>query len=159
MKEIPLTQGKVTLVDDEDFEYLNQWKWYYDNCGYARRSIHVPDQGAILMHRAIVQTPDDMETDHINGNKLDNQRTNLRICTMPQNRRNRRAYANNTSGFKGVVWNMSAKKWEAYIRMNIKRIYLGLFADPAEAARAYDKAATQYYGEFANLNFPEGATA
>ena len=114
MREILLTKGKVALVDDDIFEKLNQYKWQYHGKGYAIRSVteHGKNRG-ILMHREILKTPEGMETDHRNGNKLDNQRCNLRVCTAVQNRRNRAATKSNTSGYKCVYWDKRRKNWQA----------------------------------------------
>jgi hypothetical protein len=161
MKEISLTKGKLALVDDEDFEYLNQWKWYCSPFGYALRSQSRRLPGpriAIKMHRVVCNTPEDMETDHINGNKLDNRRSNLRACTRSENQHNRNKLVGNTSGFKGVTWHIKSKKWASYIVVNNHQIYLGLFQDIIDAANAYDSSAKKYFGEFARLNFPERVT-
>ena len=100
MKKIKLTQGKVALVDDGDFEWLSQWKWTYKNGGYAYRSIG--SKGHIFLHRAIMKSPKNLEIDHINGNGLDNRRSNLRFATHKQNIRNQQKQKNRTSKYKGV---------------------------------------------------------
>jgi hypothetical protein len=152
-KIIPLTQGKQTIVDDEDFDWLNQWKWYYNDRGYAVR--HMPSNHKMLlyMHRVIMNTPPDMDTDHINGNGLDNRRANLRVCTTSQNLINHPKQIDNTSGYKGVYKNHH--HWQSIIMKDGKSIYLGTFKTKEISARAYDEAAKKYFGEFACLNFPE----
>jgi hypothetical protein len=156
MKEIPLTRGQFALVDDEDFEYLNQWKWITTDNGYARRTEYKNGtQKPVNMHVLIASPSLGMLVDHINGNKLDNRRENLRICTNTENRRNISKYKNNTSGYKGVTWHKQHRKWYAQIVPLRKNIFLGLFSDAKEAARAYDAAAKKYFGQFARLNFPK----
>ncbi len=160
MKEIQLTQGKVALVDDEDYEYLNQYKWYANknaNTFYAVRnlSINKKNDSKIFMHRFITNNMNPkMHTDHFNGNGLDNRKINLRICTNSQNAMNQTKQINNTSGYKGVTYfkNTSNKKWMAAITVNKKRFYLGVYIDIKDAARAYNEAAIKLYGEFAKLN-------
>ena len=98
---------------------------------------------------ANLEFPEGMEVDHINGNSLDNRKSNLRICTHKENVRNQKLSAANTSGYRGVSWNKASKKWEAYIKVNQKRIYLGKFVDILDAARAYAKKAKECFGEFA----------
>lgn len=156
MKYIPLSQGKFAIVDDEDFELVSQYKWYYHQ-GYAvTHGGQHPNQFTLSMHRLILNKGFGNRdyTDHINGNKLDNRRANLRICTNAQNCRNRTINTNNTSGYKGVSWNKANKKWTAYIKLNWKLVFLGNFVNKEDAAIAYDKAAQELYGEFARLNFP-----
>ena len=156
MKEIPLTQGKTVLVDDEDFEYLNQWKWFYcksRKTGYAKRaSGKRPNKRQISMHRMIMQPNPGMEVDHIDHNGLNNQRCNLRNCTPTDNKRNGFKHRNNTSGYIGVTWEMRRQKWSANIQANNKNIFLGRFDMAKDAACAYDAAAQKYYGDFAYTN-------
>jgi hypothetical protein len=151
---IPLTQGKQTIVDDKDFELLSKFKWCY-SVGYAAR--RDSRKSFILMHRVIIKTPNGMLTDHINGNGLDNRRSNLRICTKSQNMMNATGKrTNNTSGFIGVSWNVNAHKWAAQLMVNGKHIHFGYFDNPIDAARAHDEGALRYHGNFAKLNFEKG---
>ena len=156
MKTIELTQGKVALVDDEDYEHLNQWKWYAHSSGntfYAIRNITVGKgkQATLYMHRVIMNTPDGMETDHINGDGLDNRKSNLRVCTVSQNCANRRARG--TSKYLGVSWHSGNRYWQVRIRKDGFEHYLGNFVSEEDAARAYDAKAKELHGEFAKLNF------
>lgn len=106
------------------------------------------------MHRFILDLKkEDPDVDHKDGNGLNNQRSNLRTATRAQNARNRRIRTDNTSGFKGVTWRKDLGKWNAFIEIKTKRIHLGYFTDPMEAACAYDMAAVKYFGEFAHCNF------
>ena len=152
MKHIKLTQGKRTIVDDGDFDWLNQYRWCFSQ-GYACRGIYdakTQKTHIIQMQRFIMNTPKGMETDHKNRNTLDNRRENLRLCNKIQNQGNRTATA--ISGYKGVYWHQKMKKWEASFCKNYKKIYIGLFEKKEDAAKAYNKAALEYYGEFARLN-------
>lgn len=158
-KEIPLTQGKVALVDAEDYDWLNQWKWYAskqkNGSFYAMRRIKENGKRfPVLMHRIIIKTPKNMETDHINRNGLDNRKYNLRICTNSQNQMNRGKPKNNKSGYKGVYWNKKDKRWRAEIMVNQHLNFLGNFSMKEDAALAYNKAAIKHYGEFAYQNKP-----
>jgi hypothetical protein len=157
MKSITLTKGKVAWVDDEDYEWLNQWKWHANVHGltwYAVRGVGPSSsQLNIKMHRLIMNAPEDMEVDHINGNGWDNRRENLRLCTNLQNQWNRPKQRNNTTGYKGVK--RSRGKFRATIQFRKKDIHLGHFSTAEQAARAYDKKARELFGEFARLNFPD----
>ena len=151
-KEIILTQGKVAIVDDDDFEWLSKFKWHFKRYA-ARTNRENGKQINILMHREILNPPENYEIDHINGDKLDNRKTNLRICSHSQNEQNCPVRKNNRSGFKGVTWHKKAKKWGARICINGKKRRFGLHNSPEEAANAYDKAARKYFGEFARTNY------
>ena len=157
MKEIQLTKGKVALVDDDMYDYLNQFKWCANNMQgrfYACRGYVLNKKKiCIYMHRLITNNNNPkMHTDHINNNSLDNRIKNLRICTNSQNQMNTKGKINNTSGFKGVFSNKANKKWRAMIKINYKLKHLGYYIDPKDAARAYNEAAVKYHGEFANIN-------
>lgn len=152
-KQIPLTQGKFTTVSDEDFDFLMQNKWFF-NCEYAVRKgsrVGGKKDSKIWMHRIVNKTPRGMETDHINGNKLDNRRENLRSVTTGQNQRNSPS-RRGTSAYKGVSWNKANKKWIASITIKRKQIHLGAFTSETEAALCYNIAAEKFHGSFARLN-------
>lgn len=149
MKKIPLTKGMFVKVDDRDYETLSQHKWLYD-AGYAKRHKRRPERGWIMMHRTLLEAPRGMFCDHINGDKLDNRRSNLRVCTNGQNMMNRGRQSNNSSGFRGVCWHRQRNKWRAYIKRNGKQIALGLFDSKEAAAQAYKEAAQKLFKEFFN---------
>jgi hypothetical protein len=158
MKEIPLTQGKVAMVDDDDFEWLNQWKWRVcwmpGSQNFIARSQLPRGTGSrsLIMHRLILNAPPGVEVDHINHDTLDNRRGNIRLCSSSQNKMNRRAHKNSKSGLKGVHFEKERQCWRAEIKAYGKRIYLGRFKDVGSAAVAYDVAALRYHGKFANPN-------
>lgn len=158
--EIPLSQGLVALIDEEDFAFVSQWKWHVDRCGkaaYARRYRRVSESSGgqvVWLSRELLNAPDDMLVDHINGDTLDNRRCNLRLASPSQNNQNRRSRAGSTSQYVGVCWDKNHQRWRAAIQVERRSIYLGLFADEADAGRAYDSAAREHFGEFAQLNFP-----
>jgi hypothetical protein len=155
MKKIELTHDKFAIVDDEDYDKLNQWDWYalVKNTSYAvavRNTWSKTEKKGILftMHRVIMNCPKDKMIDHKDGNGLNNQKSNLRICTNGQNQGNRKLNSNNKSGIKGVSWHKRDRKWQASIRVGKKRKHLGVFLDKLEAKRIYEKAAKQHFGEF-----------
>ncbi|HEY1248462.1 MAG TPA: AP2/ERF family transcription factor [Nitrososphaera sp.] len=156
MKEIPLTRGEVALVDDEDYDWLMQWKWHYTSNGYAARrdGKYGP---IILMHRQILglEPGDKTQSDHIDRDKVNNQRFNLRIASNRQNSMNTstRKILFRSSEYKGVTQYRDGR-WMARIMVNYQQIFLGYFNTEEEAARAYDEAAIRYFGEYAYLNFP-----
>jgi AP2 domain. len=161
MKRIDMNQGIKVKVDDEDYEFLNQWKWH--KCGkyavrIALKSERKSDgkQFNIFMHREIMNTPIGMDTDHINGEGFDNRKANLRIVTRSQNLMNRAILKNNKTGHKGVFLdNRNRRKykiWQATISFNKKRLELGHFYTKEDAIHAYDEAAKKFHGEFAYKN-------
>jgi len=155
MANIQLTQGKSTIVDDEDYEYLSKWKWHAvkNTAGhqwYAARG--EMGKRRIYMHHVLIKVEEGYETDHINQNGLDNRRANLRQVTHSQNCAN--WTSSHTRGFRGVAPNHRGKRWNARIGAAGRRLHLGSFDTALEAARAYDRAAIACYGLCATLNFP-----
>jgi len=168
MKQIDISTPKYpntfALVDDGDFAELSKHKWSTTKNGnafYAKRSFGKQPRKAILMHRVVMDAPKGQETDHQNGNGLDNRRINLRLCTHSQNIRNSRKQRDTISIYKGVsnhkgkVYNGKryAENWEVRIGYNKKRVHIGNFDSEIEAAKAYDKKAVELFGSFARTNF------
>lgn len=154
----PRHKGMFSMVDDADFETLNQWKWSAEKRGnrfYAIRQV-IGAEGkktTVRMHREIAQVGDGFEVDHADGNGLNNQRANLRACSTSENQQNR-ASIRGSSAYKGVLWDKSHGCWKAKIIVDGKRFMLGSFQTEEAAARRYDQAARAHFGEFARLNFP-----
>lgn len=144
MKYIELTQGQRTIVDDEDFEFLSQWKWFFHKQrvkgGYAARGRR-KDEGdgadVIFLHNVLIGEKEGFHADHKNRDKLDNRRLNLRHVTPAQNGRNTGLRDDNKSGFKGVSWSRHRKKWLAQARVNGKVISISLHFTPGAASAAY----------------------
>lgn len=154
MKEVRLSQGLVALVDDDDFDMVSAYSW----CVRKDGNTHYAVGGGVykgvdtrrLMHRLILGVSSDAMVDHKDGNGLNCQKSNLRLCTNAQNQYNQPKRRGTTSKYKGV--RLKEGKYEAQIRTNLGRKYLGRFTQEADAAEAYNKAALIYHGEFANLN-------
>jgi hypothetical protein len=160
MRIIPISRGLMTVVDDEDFEMLSQWSWSARpaNHGlptfYAKRTDHSGERDRIVyMHRVIMGAGPGEIIDHIDGDGLNNRRTNLRHATVGENRRNFVKHRKLTSRFKGVCWQRHS--WKAYITIDRRQYCLGLFKTEDAAARAYDGAAACFVPEFSRFNFPQ----
>ena len=168
MKRIALTgsysNGSFVSLDDDDFSYLKGYTWFFDSSsGYAKRSYYLSKlkkTKQVFMHREILEHNGikfikGLMTDHVNMNKLDNRRKNLRVVSGQMNGINRLANKNNKSGYKGVFLapkKFKLKPWRAQIKVNHKSTYLGTFFTKEDAALAYNKAAKKYFGNFARLN-------
>lgn len=163
---VPLSRGLFALVSPDDLDRVSAFRWRAsspDRNGrsYAQRTHHTGPRSqrktsVVLMHRLILEAPTGVLVDHINGDRLDNRRENLRLTDHRGNARNRGLHRNNTSGFKGVIF--YGGRWYAQIKVDRRNRGLGGYSAPEDAARAYDRAALHHYGEFASLNFPEAAS-
>jgi hypothetical protein len=162
MRTIPLTKGKVAIVDDADYEWLKQRKWHYhigkqgERFGYAasrNKKGQYPYRKLVMMNNVIMNPPKGYEVDHINHNRIDNRRCNLRICTPLENCKNKTKFITKkgVSHYKGAY--LYNHRWASYISVNKKTIYLGRYPNEIEAAKAYDRAALKYFGEYAGTNF------
>jgi len=155
---VPLKCGRFSLIDDDDADLLS-FKFHSTKDGYtfyATRGVLKNGRWTKeFLHRTIAARMGVRGiVDHVNRCGLDNRRCNLRTATVSQNAANMRRPSHNTSGFKGVTWSKARRKWIAKLVKNQRNINLGLFSDPADAARAYDRAARETFGEFAYTNFP-----
>lgn len=162
MREVPLSRGRVALVDDADYDsVIAVGKWYANpsrKTFYARKNFATaPGKWtSVRMHTFLTGWP---LVDHVNGNGLDNQRANLRPASSRQNSQNRGLRSDNTSGYKGVSWKKKDRLWVATISVNGKPKHIGCFSSAIDGAIAYDAAAVHYFGAFARLNFPEEIAA
>jgi hypothetical protein len=157
IREIPLCGNRgVAVVDAEDYDRLSQYYWYMVDNGwqYARRKEVGPDGTwhDVRMHHDVLSVEPGCLIDHINGNGLDNRRSNLRPCTHAENSRNSRKHRSLTSQYKGVSWSVSHNRWQVFIRSGGSNQHLGNFKSEIDAALAYNKAAMALHGEFACLN-------
>jgi hypothetical protein len=147
--KIPLTKGKLALIDKINYPLVSKYKWFTHGNRYAATYIN---NKLFLMHRLLLKATKGMIVDHINSDGFDNRKNNLRICTQSQNLANRNKQNNNTSGYKGVYWQKSVKKWSAHIMVNQKYINLGTYVNILDAVKAYNYAAKEYFGEYARIN-------
>lgn len=150
MKTIPLTRGYVALVDDEDFDVINKYKWtasvYKSGRVCAVRAIKKDGKWtSLLMHRAILMAPGDMDIDHINHNAIDNRKTNLRIVTRQDNAKNKALSSTNSSGNCGVYWDSANQKWRAQLTINGRLKSLGRFLLKEDAISAWESAKFEHY--------------
>lgn len=155
MKIILTKKGEKIFIDDNQYERLSKYKWYVvnDDSGnkYARRNGgKFPHQTCVSMHREIINPQKKLQVDHIDGNGLNNQGSNLRVCTNSQNSANRSYFGRNKSGFRGVSWDSHRKKWGAYIGFQNKIYKLGFYKSALEAKKIYDAKAKILFGEFYN---------
>ena len=160
MKLIKLTQDYWAMVDDEDYGYLMQWKWYANKdrkTHYAVRSQCTAPKTftKLRMHRVITACPANLQVDHINHNGLDNRRHNLRTCSLVQNLYNRRQPTTSKHGYRGVFKSSHCNSYQAVITYTYKHIGLGSYPTARLAAAVYDEAAKKYFGEFAIPNLQE----
>lgn len=159
MKLIPLTQGKFAQVDDDDFDFLNQWKWHCRRSPHTCYAITVfyPSNSRktiqVRMHWLVIPTSDNTKiVDHINHQGLDNQKKNLRLCSHIENSKNKNPSKGSSSKYLGVSWRKSRNCWVSQIQLGGKNKHIGCYNNEVEAALAYNKKAKKLFGDFANLN-------
>ena len=152
-RRIALSNGSFAIVDDNDYDLVAKCFWSVTSGGYVSGSIKTNiGRRQIRIHRLITGAPPHMDVDHINGDKLDNRRSNLRVCTTSQNSANQGVRSNNTSGYKGV-YRSDEGYWRAQITVRRVKLNLGTYRTKTEAARAYDAACLKHFGEYARPNF------
>lgn len=159
MRKISLSNGQYALVDDEDYEKLSQYKWHVNKNGYIQRSIYLGGgrknkkyKGEKLHHLILIPKHDEgLYIDHINRNKLDNRKENLRYCTHAENCRNRQVRADNKTGVKGVNKMHNCNRWRVRIQVNGKRKHIGLFEKLEDAMEAYKNASMKYHQEYGQV--------
>lgn len=151
-RKIALSKGLFATVDASDFLQLSKWKWYANNIGhktYACRTVKKGGRQTLYMHKEIIGTPVGLVTDHINGNGLDNRRSNLRVCSRRENLLNRGEQTNNSSGISGVSFEKKSQKWESYLHHYGKKISLGRYSEKEEAVKARTEGIKKWYNDFA----------
>ena len=153
--EVFFNDGSSFLIDAEDLDRISVMSWSKGKRGYpishlSRKS--KTGKRAVCLHRVLIQCPPNYDIDHISGDKMDNRKSNLRVCTHQQNMFNQKMRCTNSSGYYGVSFHKGARKWCAYIHIGGKKLHLGLFEDKQGAAEARDRAAELYFGEYARLN-------
>ncbi|HEY1248828.1 MAG TPA: HNH endonuclease [Nitrososphaera sp.] len=153
--EIPLTQGKVAIIDDEDYDLISQYKWCAHWNGTRWYAISATGGHRVRMHRLLIDVPEGYEVDHINGDSLDNRKQNLRVVTRAKNLQNREANKNSTSKYIGVYLESGTGKFRAALKKNGITYRGGRYKTEEEAAKARDILALQHFGQDCKLNFPE----
>jgi hypothetical protein len=157
MKEIRPNNSETIFVDDENYDRLSRYRWSVLKTKWGRYAFRRVQQNNIIkyfyMHRELTDAPPFKQVDHIDGNGLNNQRKNLRLCTNQENARNSCLRSNSTSGFKGVSWARHARAWRASLMVGGKINHIGYFKNKESAARAYDRKAGEIFKEFARPNF------
>lgn len=153
--DINITQGKIAIIDDEDYDKIKDRSWQFSN-GYAVSGSNSPSRH-LRMHRVVLGLTryDKIQIDHINGNRLDNRKSNLRICNCSQNQANKEKISSNTSGYKGVTFHKAKNKWMASAKYMGKSYFAGYFSNPIDAAKAYDALVKKLRGEYSRTNFNE----
>ncbi len=152
MKKVKLTRGKFATVDNDVYEKVNKYNWYYIEGGYAARDdFSSGKRKMVYMHRFIMDPPEGMVIDHINGKKHDNRKENLRICTHRQNSWNAKKRTDNKSGYRGVSWDKSKQKWG--VRLKVGNLYKfgGYFTNKIEASKRYGELVEKYRDEFSKV--------
>lgn len=155
MKKIKLTKGEYAVIDDKDYFEISKYNWHFSNTGYAARNLSSAGKlkhKLIHMHRELMNPNKKEEVDHINNNKLDNRRDNLRVCSSSENKFNTNKPKTNKSGYKGVYWESDRKKWTVQFRAYGKRIRIGSFNRIEDAVIAYNTNIKKFQGNFARLN-------
>ncbi len=150
--QVPLSEGLFALVDDADAALISGWSWDKAKAKNLIYAVTYENNRAVAMHRKILNAPEGVFVDHVNGDGLDNRRSNLRLCSHTENMRNRRKLMDAASRFKGVTKASKGKNWRATIYPSGVQIHLGTFATEEAAARSYDRAARIFFGEFAKTN-------
>jgi len=156
--EIPLATKGWAKVDKEDYKVLAELTWGSSTKGYACRRVYLGHNKYVMehMHRTVIDVPEHMLVDHINGDKSDNRKSNLRLATNSQNQMNRKPNKNSSSKYKGVSWHKRDKRWRASIGCEREKYHLGSFDTEEEAALAYNEGAKKMHGEYARLNQVKG---
>jgi hypothetical protein len=144
--------GQTVTVDAQDAHLLDEYGWFFDS-GYVKACVPGHNRQRVRLHNLILPAPAGLEVDHRDQNTCNNTRANLRLATHGQNMANRRKFKNSSSPYKGVSFHKLTGKWSAKITENRRLRYIGLYADPVEAARAWDREAERIHGDFAHLNF------
>jgi hypothetical protein len=155
--EIQLEKGTI-LVDDDDWEYLNEFSWYISHTGYSYTGIWMKFKQTtkqVKMERFIMRVPKGFIIDHINGNRCDNRKENLRLVTKQENNINRCKRSGCPTTYKGLTWIAKERRWKVRVKLDGKEYYVGRFVNEIDAAHAYDFKALELFGEIARLNFPD----